>query len=60
VEGADALELERKEREKWNEVPLSDHMERYLSQGMGRNEAMRAVAKERGMTKNQVYKELLS
>lgn len=59
LEGADAEELEQMEREQWNEVPLTDHMERYLSQGMSRNDAMRVVAKERGMTKNQVYKELL-
>ncbi len=58
LEGADIRELEQKERERWNEVPLNEHLEQYLSQGMGRNEAMRAVAKERGMTKNQVYKEL--
>lgn len=59
LDGADAGELERKTQEKWSGVPLEEHMERYLSEGMGRNEAMRVVAKERGMTKNQVYKELL-
>lgn len=60
LEGADAGELEEREREQWKDVPLAEHLEMYLSQGMGRNDAMRAVAKERGMTKNQVYKELFS
>lgn len=57
--GADADELEKEEQAKWSDVPLAEHMEQYMSQGMERNEAMRAVAKDRGMTKNQVYKGLL-
>ncbi len=51
--------LEQQEQKKWESIPLEEHMEQYLSQGMDRKEAMRAVAKDRGMTKNQVYKSLL-
>ena len=59
LEGADAAVLEQQEQKKWEEIPLEEHMEQYLSQGMDRKEAMKAVAKDRGMTKNQVYKGLL-
>lgn len=59
LEGADAAVLEQQEQKKWENISLEEHMERYLSQGMDRKEAMRVVAKDRGMTKNQVYKELL-
>lgn len=59
LEGADAAVLEQKEQKKWEDIPLVEHMEQYLSQGMDRKEAMKAVAKDRGMTKNQVYKGLL-
>lgn len=59
LEGADAGELEREEQKKWEDVPLAEHMEQYMSQGMQRKEAMKLVAKDRGMTKNQVYKGLL-
>lgn len=59
VEGADIEELESIEQQKWEEVPIEEHMQNYLSRGMERKEAMKAVAKDRGMTKNQVYKELM-
>ncbi len=59
LEGADVAELQKEEQKKWEEVPLEEHMERYLSQGIGRKEAMKAVAKDRGLTKNQVYRLLL-
>lgn len=59
LEGADITELERKEQVKWEEVPLEEHMRMYTSRGIERKEAMKAVAKDRGMTKNQVYKALL-
>ncbi|MCI9539041.1 MAG: 16S rRNA (cytidine(1402)-2'-O)-methyltransferase [Eubacterium sp.] len=59
LEGEDAAVLEQQEQKKWESIPLEEHMEQYLSQGMDRKEAMRAVAKDRGMTKNQVYKSLL-
>lgn len=59
LEGADAVVLEQQEQKKWEDIPLEEHMEQYLSQGMDRKEAMKAVAKDRGMTKNQVYKRLL-
>lgn len=59
-EGGDAAEFEKQEQKKWEDVPLQEHMEKYTSQGIERKEAMRLVAKERGMTKNEVYKGLLS
>ena len=59
VEGADIEELESREQQKWEQVPIEEHMQNYLAQGMERKEAMKAVAKDRGMTKNQVYKELM-
>lgn len=59
LEGADIRQLEEKEKQKWEQVSLEEHMGQYLSQGMERKEAMKAVAKDRGMTKNQVYRELM-
>lgn len=59
LQGADAAELEKEEQRKWEDVSLEEHMKRYTSEGMDRKEAMKAVAKDRGMTKNQVYKGLL-
>ena len=34
-------------------------MKQYLDQGLEKKEAMKAVAKDRGMTKREVYSQLL-
>lgn len=59
LQGTDASELEKQEQKKWEKLSLEEHMEMYVSQGMQRNVAMKAVAKDRGITKNQVYRELM-
>jgi len=41
------------------EMSLEEHMKQYLESGMDRKEAMKAVAQDRGMTKREVYAQLL-
>jgi len=49
-----------KEAEKeWEEMTIAEHMEVYLSQGMDKKEAMKAVAADRGIGKREVYQALL-
>ncbi len=55
VEGVDPRELREKEQEHWRGLPLEDHMEMYLSRGLDRKDAMRAVAKDRGVPKREIY-----
>ena len=59
LEGADAKELEQKEHEKWLSMPLEQHMEQYMGQGMSKKEAMKQVAKDRGVPKREIYQALL-
>ena len=60
IAGADRKELiARKQEAVRSELPLKEHMQQYLDRGMDRKEAMKAVAKERGMTKREVYALLL-
>lgn len=59
VEGADAEELEKNEQQQWQEISLERHMELYASQGLTKKEAMKAVAKDRGISKRDVYAALL-
>ena len=40
-------------------MPLLDHMEHYLSEGMDKKEAMKLVAKDRGLQKREIYQMLL-
>lgn len=44
---------------KWEQMSIAEHMEYYLVQGMEKKEAMKAVAKDRGMAKREVYRALL-
>ena len=41
------------------EMTIEEHMEVYLGQGMDKKEAMKAVAKDRGVSKRDIYQNLL-
>lgn len=59
IEGRTFKEMAAEERENWLEMSIPDHMEIYLSKGMDKKEAMKAVAKDRGVSKQEIYKALL-
>lgn len=59
LDGADAKVLEQQTQEKWLEMSVEQHMERYLSQGMTKKDAMKQVAKDRGVSKRDIYAQLL-
>ena len=59
LEGMDRKQQKEEEQESWKSVKLEEHMEHYLSQGMSRKEAMKAVAEDRGISKRDVYAKLL-
>lgn len=40
-------------------MTLREHMELYESQGMERKDAMKAVARDRGLGKRDIYRQLL-
>ncbi|MDD3369308.1 MAG: 16S rRNA (cytidine(1402)-2'-O)-methyltransferase [Lachnospiraceae bacterium] len=43
----------------WNEMSLTEHMAYYEKQGVSQKDAMKQVAKDRGLGKRDVYKQLL-
>ena len=59
LEGASAAGLEAEDRASWQKIPLKEHVQLYLDQGMERKEAMKAAAKDRGISKRDVYAQLL-
>ena len=59
LEGRSREELRRQEEAEWKEMSVKEHMEFYLNQGMDRKDAMKQVAKDRGIGKRDVYRELL-
>ena len=59
IEGKSREELRREEVSKWEEMTIEEHMEYYQSQGIDKKEAMKLVAKDRGIGKRDVYQQLL-
>ena len=59
VEGKSREQIRQEAVDKWEEMSLSEHMDYYTSQGIDKKEAMKRVAKDRGMAKRDVYKALL-
>ena len=58
--GRSREEMRREEQASWEEMSLADHMAQYENQGIDRKEAMKLVAKDRGISKREVYQGLLS
>lgn len=59
LEGRSGKELIAEKQERWGAVALDEHMKFYLDQGLDRKEAMKAVAKDRGVSKRDIYQMLL-
>ena len=59
MEGKSREDIRREEVSKWEEMSIEEHMEYYLSQGIDKKEAMKLVAKDRGISKRDVYQQLL-
>ncbi|MBE5064088.1 16S rRNA (cytidine(1402)-2'-O)-methyltransferase [Lachnospiraceae bacterium DSM 108991] len=52
-------ELRRQSQRKWAEMSLEEHMAYYTDEGADRKEAMKKVARDRGVSKREVYQALL-
>ena len=60
IEGKSREEAREEERKQWEEMTIEDHMEVYTKQGMDKKSAMKAVAKDRGVSKRDIYQYLES
>lgn len=60
IEGKSFEEIRADEQKRWEEMSIPEHMEYYEKQGIDHKEAMKKVAKDRGISKRDVYKELIS
>ena len=59
VEGRDSKDIEQEERQQWEEMSLEDHMNIYLNEGLDKKAAMKKVAKDRGVSKRDIYNQLV-
>ncbi len=60
IEGKPEEELIREKQEAWKEMTPEQHVGMYESQGIPRKEAMRLAAKDRGVSRREIYQALLS
>lgn len=59
IQGKSMEEIRREKKESWENMSLEEHMDYYEAQGKDRKEAMKLVAKDRGISKRDVYQALL-
>lgn len=59
IQGRTFQELMKESQEQYQELDLMEHMESYLAKGYSQKEAMKLVAKDRGVGKREIYQELL-
>lgn len=58
IEGVCEQQLLEQERSQWKELSIEEHMEYYLKKEMPEKEAMKQVAKDRGVSKRDIYRYL--
>ena len=60
IEGKRIADIQDEQVKSWEEMPMEEHMAIYEDQGIERKEAMRLVAKDRGISKRDVYQYLMN
>lgn len=55
IEGKSFEEIKEEEIKQWEAMSIPEHMDYYLEQGMDKKSAMKQVAKDRGISKRDVY-----
>lgn len=59
IEGRSIEALKKEEQDSWAEMSLHEHVEYYVGQGKDKKEAMKLVAGDRGITKRDVYQQIM-
>lgn len=59
VEGADRFALKEEEIQKFLSMSISEHVAYYMNQNLDKKEAMKKAAKDRGVSKRDIYQALL-
>ena len=59
ISGKSRIEMEKEKQSFWEMMSIEEHMEYYENQNIARKEAMKLVAKDRGVSKRDIYQYLL-
>jgi 16S rRNA (cytidine1402-2'-O)-methyltransferase len=59
MEGVPIRQMEQEKQNRWNAISVVEHMRIYENQGLDKKNAMKAVAKDRGISKRDIYRMLI-
>ncbi len=59
IAGKPEEELEEEKRKQWEEMTIKEHVNYYIEQGNDKKEAMKLTAKDRGVSKRDIYNQLI-
>lgn len=57
IEGKQPEDIEAEKQAQWQNMSVCDHVEMYIKQGMAEKDALKAAAKDRGVSKRDIYNE---
>ncbi|MBE5945152.1 MAG: 16S rRNA (cytidine(1402)-2'-O)-methyltransferase [Lachnospiraceae bacterium] len=55
IKGVSFEELEEQNRKKWDQMDIPEHIRMYIEQGLDKKEATKQVARDRGVSKREIY-----
>lgn len=56
LEGKSKEEIEEEKRQEFQDIDIAEHIQKYIDEGLSKKDAIKKVAKERGLKKSEVYK----
>lgn len=59
MDGKSRAQIREEQQAAWESMTIEEHMAHYESEGVDRKEAMKLVAKDRGVSKREIYQSLL-
>lgn len=57
IEGKSRAQIENEQKSEWGNITVGEHVEMYIKKGMDEKEAIKAAAKDRGVSKRDIYNE---
>ena len=60
IEGKSKENIDKDEKAKWDMLTIEEHIKKYMDEGLNKKDAMKKVAKDRGISKSEIYKHSLN
>ena len=58
IEGKSHEEMTLEKQQVWLDISVEEHLQKYLDKGIDKKEAMKVVAKDRGVSKREIYNQV--